>query len=79
MRAELLLLEICTTDCLGMVVKYLLYINFCEAKMKQIILTSLALALSFTALPSVEGQTCKFAAVSRKLLISLAFNESRYS
>ena len=33
--------------------------------MEQIILTSLALALSFTALPSVEGQTCKFAAIAR--------------
>ena len=33
--------------------------------MEQIILTSLALALLFTALPSVEGQTCKFAAVAR--------------
>ena len=47
--------------------------------MEQIILTSLALAVSFTALPSVEGQTCKFAAVARKLLILSAFKESKFS
>ena len=47
--------------------------------MEQIILTSLALAVSFTTLPSVEGQICKFAAVARKLLTLSAFKESRFS
>ena len=49
--------------------------------MEQIVLTSLALALSFTALPTVEGQTCKCAAVvllEHFYIILLAFKESRY-
>ena len=46
--------------------------------MEQIILTSLALALWFTALPSVEGQTCKCTAFeSYFYVILLAFKESR--